>query len=415
MTRVFILATIRKEELAPYTELVFQTLRVGFPTAQVEVHLNGGAVGQLEHVANLAQNSGCAVRALPEQTTHHEWIENLIETELGDFWILDTDVIFYACVEHWKFVAPLAGALIPEFSCEFLKAITRSRLHTSLMHIRPLELKVCRLKYETNHPRTIYNPPANLIHPLYLPLNGTTYFYDTMAMMYHALNGEAFTAQQKDSYFHFHFGTFSDLVLPKIGKSIEDLRSKILANPELGIGMWRMQEEYFAARQFAENGTDVIAPIVPKDAEDARKWNVELCRGNQQAMVFCDLWYGYCHGIDDLVDTLRDGRPRMSKEQIVGLFFRACLLYNTDFYLQHRDMLAPIVLQVTNTYQDSIAWEHSSQKHLRQMADVFRTCGNEMYVMVALICGGEQHMRRMSMAIKERDWLGQHDEAGHPV
>lgn len=432
-TRVFILAAIRKPELAPYAELVFKTLRVGFPEADVTVFLNGDrpielspevlaslSAKQVEEasifsrVKDLAENCGCAVKPIAE-CTHHEWIERLIDTEAEPFWICDTDIIFYAPVEGWKFEKPLAGALIPEFDCPFLKAITRRRLHTSLMHICPLELKVASLKYHTNHPRTIYNPPANLVHPLYLPLNGRTYFYDTMAMAYHALGGEAFTPQQKDCYFHFHFGSFSDLVLPAVGKQLEIGRTEILHHHELGIGMWRAQEEWFSARQFEDNGTDVIAPISDKDAEEARRWNVELCQGNQAAMMFCDLWYRYCHGIDDLIDTLQDGRPRMSKEQMMSLFLNAALLYNTEFYIRNREMLCPVVLLVTNTYMDSIAWERSPKKHLRAMADVFRTCGNEMYVMVALICGGEAHMRKMSLAIKERDWLGQHDEAGNPV
>ena len=192
-------------------------------------------------------------------------------------------------------------------------------------------------------------------------------------------------------------------------------RLAILAKPELGIGVWREQEECFARRQFAEDGTNVIAPIVPADAEEARKWNVQLCCGNQDAMLFCDLVVRYVHGIDDLVDTLRDGRPRMSKEQMVSLFLNAAVLYNSGFYRANQNLLFPIVIQVTNTYMDSVAWEHCPAKHLRAMADVFRICGDEMFIMVALICGGEAHMRRMSAAIKERDWLRQHDELGNPT
>lgn len=416
--RVLILATCRKPELLPYTLLVFKTLRVGFPTAEISVHLNGaegsGLNGWAATVMEAAQMAGCKVEVIAE-ITHHEWIEKLTQTEICDFWILDTDVIFYASVEGWTFETPLAGALIPEFNDPFLCAITRSRLHTSLMHIRPIELRTATLKYEEQHPQTIYNPMVNGIYPQCYPLNGKSYFNDTMSLVYHAIGGTAFTPQQKDAYFHFHFGSFSDLVLPKMPKEMLAARTEVLANPSLGIGLWRQQEEWFASRQFVEDGTDVIAQIDPKDAEDARKWNIELCKGNQSAMHFCDLWYRYCHGIDDLIDTLRDGRPRMSKDQMVGLFFQAALLYGSEFFVNNRDALLPIVLLVTNTYRDSIAWEHASTSHLRQMADIFRTCGNEMYVMVALICGGEEHMRTMSMKIKERDWLGQHDREGNPV
>ena len=66
-------------------------------------------------------------------------------------------------------------------------------------------------------------------------------------------------------------------------------------------------------------------------------------------------------------------------------------------------------------YADSMEWENSSLKRRRQMADVMRTCGNEMYFMIALLKGGEEHMRNMSPRIRERDWIGQHDEHGNPT
>jgi len=418
MKKVFILATCRKPELLPYTLLVFKTLRVGFPTAEVHVHINGALEGPKDWagtVGDAANNAGCSIELIPE-ITHHEWIEKLIHNEeLAVFWIVDTDVIFYASVEDWKFETPLAGALIPEFNDPFLCATTRSRLHTSLMHINARALVGATVAYELRHPQTIYNPMVNGIYPQCYPLNGKSYFNDTMSLVYHAIGGTAFTPQQKDCYFHFHFGSFSDLVLPKMPEGMAAARAELLDKPHLGIGLWRKQEEWFAAMQLGEDGVDVIAPIDPKDAETARAWNIELCRGNQDAMHFCDLWYRYCHGIDDLIDTLRDGRPRMSKDQMVGLFFQAALLYGSTFYVQNRDALLPIVLDITDTYRNSIAWEHASAKHLRQMADVFRTCGNRMYSMVALLCGGEQHMRTMSLKITERDFILQHDAAGNPV
>ena len=132
-------------------------------------------------------------------------------------------------------------------------------------------------------------------------------------------------------------------------------------------------------------------------------------------MDFINHWYHYCHGIDDLIDTMQDGRPVMSHEQMIHLFFMAVLVYNHRFFIANRDILYPIALQTTNTYADSVAWERSSQAHLRTIGDVLRTCGNELCIMVALICGGEAHMRKISRWMKERDWLEQHDEHGNPI
>jgi hypothetical protein len=408
---VHILVTYR-EGNEQFAELVFKTIRVGFPTANILVHVNGDKPFNVPSPGMPWQ-----VHRVPDGTIHHEWIERLIREEQEPFWICDTDVVFYGPVEQWEFHTALAGYLVPEFADEFTKAVTRSRLHTSLMRIDPVLFKDAKTSWRTQHPVTEFNPPINLVHPVMVPQDCRTYFYDTMALAYHAMHGTAFTPQQKDTYFHFHFGTLGDVVLPHLanGEVMKKMRATILANPDLGRGEWRTQDHYFEFRQVCIDGVPVIAPIDPEDATEARKWNVELCRGDESAMTFCDLWYNYCHGIDDLIDTLRDGRPRMSKDQMISLFFKAALLYNSDFYIQHRQLLAPIVLQVTNTYRDSVAWENSPRSHLRQMADVFRTCGNEMFIMVALLTGGEHHMRMMSMAIKERDWLGQHDQAGRPL
>lgn len=429
MTNVHILATLNTPSLLHYSELVFDTLRVGFPTANVTVDINGAdGTHDMSSIREQALAQGCIIRETG-RTIHHEWIQRLIMESNGDpFWIVDTDMIFYDNVEDWSFTGAteqgpgefgcaIAGYLVPEFEDEFTNSTTRSRLHTSLMYINPSVLRKKVARYAAKFPKTEFNPLSNLIYPQCLPFNGEGIFYDTCSMLYHAIGGQPFTDEQKDAYFHFHFGTLAYMVLPRLsdGDQMKKVRTGVLENPDRGRGLWRAQDEYYASRQPVSDGVDVIAAIDPKDASDAQQWNIELCRGNRDAMIFCDLWYNYCHGIDDLIDTLRDGRPLMSKEQMISLFFKAAILYNSPFFVTNRDVLFPIILQVTNTYQDSVKWERSSKPHLRAMADVFRTCGNEMFVIVALLCGGEQHMRVMSQKIKERDWLGQHDVNGKPI
>lgn len=149
-------------------------------------------------------------------------------------------------------------------------------------------------------------------------------------------------------------------------------------------------------------------------AEETHSFAKELCRGNPHALVFCDLWYTYCHSIDDILDTMEDGRPTMSKEAILAVFINAAMLYNSPFYVENRHHLYPVVFAVTNQYADSVAWERSPEKHRRTMADVLRCCGDEMLFIVAMIVGGWQHMRQMSGRIRERDWILQHDEHGNP-
>lgn len=413
---VFILATCRCADLWPYTTLFIRTIRVGFPTATIVISGNGLTEDQDKLMDSGAKSVGATY--LPEgRTTHQDWIESLVKTQTEPFWICDTDIIFYDSVETWRSDQALHGYLIPEFYDEFTRCITRSRLHTSLLRIDPLKLNREFDKYRDGYHHSQFNPHSCVFSPLIVPLNGSKHFYDTCSMLYHAIGGAPFSDEQKDAYFHFHHGTFSDLVLPIIsaGTKIGEIRNDILENPLKGKGMWRTQDAYFSDRQIDERGDSVMAEIEPMNAVEAAKWNEALCNGDASAMAFCNLWYTYCHSIDDILDTMRDGRPRMSKDELLSTFFNAAMLYNSAFFVANRNLLMPIVLDITANYAVSVGWEKSPATHLRAMANVFRTCGNRMYYMVALICGGEKHALDMIRKIHERDFLLQNDAMGRPL
>lgn len=131
---------------------------------------------------------------------------------------------------------------------------------------------------------------------------------------------------------------------------------------------------------------------------------------NAEALEFCDNVMIYFHLIDDLWDTREDGRPTMDSEEVIRVFAYALLVYNSKFYLKHQSSLFPIFVHVTNTYADVLLFEKSPSEHKRAIADVIRCCGNDVFFIVALICGGYKHMREVSPLIRERSWLIQHTE-----
>ena len=149
--------------------------------------------------------------------------------------------------------------------------------------------------------------------------------------------------------------------------------------------------------------------IPPAKAESLHEFCAEVCRGNEVAMQWCDLWMVYCHEIDDLIDTREDGRPTFSAEQILKIPINALILYNHPFYLANRENLMPLVLSITNAYADSVQFEKAADPTQRSIADIIRCCGNEMFMMVALICGGWEHMRKVSPRIRVRSYQLQHD------
>jgi len=406
-----ILFTIRNDELAPYSYLVFRTIRIGFPTATIKVWFNG------REEELIIDPDGFEFEKI-ERTTHHEWIKKLYNEEKEPFFICDTDIVFYSEVENLSSDAGITGWLIPQWQDEFTRCVTRSRIHTCLMRIDPAKLRGEIDTYISSYNRMqSINPSASLFAPVVVPINGRPHFYDVCSVLYNAVGGAAFTDKVKDAFFHFNFGTISDIVLPtlKDGERMAQAREMVLNNPELGRGMWRVQEQYYRDRQSDASGVHIEDTLSPADIQTAQAWNLELCKADQNAMVFCDLWHRYCHAIDDLIDTMEDGRPIMSRDQMIGTFLQAAVLYNCAFFVAHRNLLFPIVLDITNVYMMSVQWEKAPQAHLRKMGDVFRTCGNRMYSMVALICGGEEHMRVMSRKITERDYLSQHDSNDQPI
>lgn len=408
------MVTCRNPDLLNYSFLVFKTIRIGFPTYPIKVWFNGDS----QHrplVDEICKENDLELADI--QTTHYEWIEGLYQSSMEPFWICDTDIIFYDSVEGFTSKSGIAGWRIPQWKDEFTGCTTRSRLHTCLLYINPVALKFEVENYwrRFNHYPAI-NPSASLFQPITVPFNGEPYFYDVASVLYHAVGGDSFTDQIKNAFFHFNFGTISDKVLPKLkdGERMRIAREEILNKPDLGRGAWRWQEEYYAQHQPIYDGKKIEDTMSPEDIQLAREWNVALCCGNQDAMMFCDLWHRYCHAIDDLIDTMEDGRPVMDRDQIIGTFLKAAVLYNSAFFVAYRNLLFPIVVDITNVYMMSVQWEKAPQPHLRKMGDIFRTCGNRIYSMVALITGGEQHMVTMSRKITERDYLSQHDENDQP-
>jgi hypothetical protein len=152
--------------------------------------------------------------------------------------------------------------------------------------------------------------------------------------------------------------------------------------------------------------------------EEKDKKQIELvtaiCLGNQSAVSFCQLWVQYCDEIDNLIDTVEDGRPIFTKEHILRVFVMAIEVYNHPFFVLHRDMLKMVAVLVTNTYTDSVLWERDPLESRRRMADTLRFCGNDMIFAISTICGGYNHTRKISQIIRDGDWSYHHDEKGRP-
>lgn len=199
--QVHILATCRNPALIDATTLVFKTLRIGFPTANVIVRSNG----------NLPD--GLPFGVFGEPVTHGKWIEELIHKNSSPFWICDTDMIFKSSVEDWfNESSPdlFAGRYEPEFFEPWTESRHVARLHPSLMWFNPIPLREAMAKWPGKH-AFLDSVEKNLIRWHWVPRDGKLEFYDTCAGLHHALGGTRFTAEQNASFVHLHCGTYSDI------------------------------------------------------------------------------------------------------------------------------------------------------------------------------------------------------------
>lgn len=248
---VFILATCRVSELLPAATLVFKTLRVGLPTANVAVFLNDPLHADI--IRKEAEGVGCKVFPIAK-TIHHVWLETLLDSPAtAPLLCLDTDIVFFDKIEDWDFGdAPMAGRYTPAFRCKFANAITTARLHTSCLFVNPVKMREAVAAYLGQFPDTPFTPRPNLVYPSYYPVRDiakvTTFFSDTMSLMYQAIGGVRFTEQQNEAFEHLHFATISDIVCPYYPENhFRENHFAVFENPKLIKGAWRQQENFYRA------------------------------------------------------------------------------------------------------------------------------------------------------------------------
>lgn len=257
---VHLLVTVRNEELLRASTLVFDSIRTGFPTAKIRVTLNNMSLKH-ETDVNLSllnvASEGSAVLSLTSAVSHHEWILNLLATENDPFWICDTDIVFWDNFECFDFSGcAMAGRYVPQFKCDFAKAITRPRLHTCLLYLDPMLIKQKVKEYGERFPEAYCLPRPtlqDLVFPRYVPQRfgalDKTAFYDTCAGLFHAIGGRVFADEHNFQFDHLNFGTLSDVVATHYpGCEIRESHFAAFQSPSILKGQWQRDAEFYRNR-----------------------------------------------------------------------------------------------------------------------------------------------------------------------
>ena len=227
---VVILTYCEHPSLAYGALMVFDTLRVGFPTFDVVVVDNGSHPDVVPQIQAAAEKSGAMFTPMARHDfmEHYRWW--LCEQELSNSIILlDPDVVFWQNVEDWEFDGAIAGRLIPDLK---MGAITSmSRLHPSHAWIPDVKrLRALGVSVELRHE------------------DGK--FFDTLASIYqeHPNECQPFTEQQLDCYDHLFYGSHLPAIEPRLNDNdltFDAHRCAAAGDLQSLKGIWRKQDEYF--------------------------------------------------------------------------------------------------------------------------------------------------------------------------
>jgi len=255
---VKILATVRRMDLLASTLLVFRTIRVGFPTWDIEVTPNlPGALHPEDHetavraIAEAAEAVGASVTGR-DHTRHDHWLERRILMEYQPFVICDTDMVFHASLEDVGFL-PMVGIMGPYEPSHF-NPVTRmrhaERLHTCLLFVHPERIRdQLRAVMATRIPR---QPWVIDYHPVRGAVEFSTCetdrFWDTGAKLLDVCTWQRLSAGHCERFTHLHAGTWRD----EAGKALAGLNSiheAAIAGTLDFAGVRQAQAQFYADNQ----------------------------------------------------------------------------------------------------------------------------------------------------------------------
>lgn len=258
MINVFILTFCRNLDLFYGTELIFKTLRTGFPNANIRVVDNASIPEVVSEIESLAKSCDCSFQQISRNgIQHYEFIENtLSDMASGEFAseplvFLDPDICLWKCCEDIDFNGLMAGKLTARFKCEVTQTITMPRLHTSFLWI-PDPKKLMKQIWKLRAAHFDFEP----FLPYSFVMNGKWHRFDTGASLYAAIPNRVsyFTEAHLDYYDHIFCGSHLDLIYNLYDTKGKEMMLSIHnyakdGNLQALKGIWKYQHEVFDRRK----------------------------------------------------------------------------------------------------------------------------------------------------------------------
>lgn len=249
---VFVLTYCRKIELLYGSELIFRTLRVGFPNARVSIVDNASLPEARPRIAALARENECEFRQIDGPGTVHdrfleETLASVAEADGGPLVFLDPDLCLWGSCEDLDFEGLIAGKMVTAHEDPRLQCVVMPRLHTSFLWIPNPR----RLRDEIERIRSFHFDFRPFL-PFSVKLGDAWIRYDTGASLFAALGERvsAFGERHLDLYDHIFCGAHIDMHEASWNEEMRELMLRVHRdaredNLEAIRGVWREQDRVF--------------------------------------------------------------------------------------------------------------------------------------------------------------------------
>ena len=128
---------------------------------------------------------------------------------------------------------------------------------------------------------------------------------------------------------------------------------------------------------------------------DARRHFMEIAAGNMSAFNFMWTFWNFTHLYDDLVDN---DKPVSVEQAARGIGQLMEQLSFNPFYTSNMRAIFPHIMSTLNRWCDGEDWEQNGTADQIKAASVVK-CGDiDLYLNIAYLIGGWEHMRAMKHA-----------------
>lgn len=229
--------------------LALNSLRVGFPTAKIYVHLNivnHPPDDLVRRTRSRVLDFGGEFNCYP-RIHHAEWIQKMVSKLEGRLAIVDGDCIFWKNCENFELEQPLAGMYVPAMHNEFTNCTSFDRLHTSFLYVRDCRELCVKIQHAFKHASHPTYAPYDLFMPCVIYLQGEPIFFDTCSQLYQLIGGQPFLPRELECYDHINSASFYDTMYERLEnkKAFKDLHELARTNPSKLRGLYKEIESYY--------------------------------------------------------------------------------------------------------------------------------------------------------------------------